>query len=202
MEKDFVKNMAGPNHSLLVIGGSAGSLSMTLKIIPLLQIEMNLAVIIIFHRKVSEDTILIDLFSERTVYRVKEAEEKEEILPGVIYVAPADYHLLIEKDFTFSLDISEKINYSRPSIDITFESAADVYGDRLGCLLLSGANADGVDGLQRAKALGSTILVQDPKCAEVSYMPQEAINKVPIDLLVDYTNLSEIFKSIKLVKLA
>ena len=202
MAKDFVKNMAGPNHSLLVIGGSAGSLSMTLKIIPLLQIEMNLAVIIIFHRKVSEDTILIDLFSERTVYRVKEAEEKEEILPGVIYVAPADYHLLIEKDFTFSLDISEKINYSRPSIDITFESAADVYGDRLGCLLLSGANADGVDGLQRAKALGSTILVQDPKCAEVSYMPQEAVNKVPIDLLVDYTNLSEIFKSIKLVKLA
>jgi len=202
MEKDFVRNMAGPNHSLLVIGGSAGSLSMTLKVIPLLQIEMNLAVIVIFHRKASEETILIDLFSERTVYLVKEAEEKEEILPGVIYLAPADYHLLIEKDFTLSLDTSEKINYSRPSIDITFESAADVYGDRLGCLLLSGANADGVDGLQRAKALGSTILVQDPTCVEVPYMPQEAINKVSIDLLINDKNLSEIFKSIKLVKLS
>jgi len=202
MAKDLLKYMAGPNHSLLVIGGSAGSLSMTLKIIPLLKIEMNLAVIIIFHRKASEDSILIDLFSERTVYRVKEAEEKEEILPGVIYLAPVDYHLLIEKNFTLSLDISEKINYSRPSIDITFESAADAYGDRLGCLLLSGANADGVEGLQRAKALGSTILVQDPMCAEVPYMPQEAINKVSIDLLIDDANLSKIFKSIKLVKLA
>jgi two-component system, chemotaxis family, protein-glutamate methylesterase/glutaminase len=199
MAKGFVRNMASPNHSLLAIGGSAGSLSMTLKIIPLLKIEMNLAVIIIFHRRPSEDTTLIDLFSERTVYRVKEAEEKEVILPGVIYLAPADYHLLIERDFTFSLDVSEKINYSRPSIDITFESAAEVYSDRLGCLLLSGANADGVEGLQRAKALGSTILVQDPLCAEVPYMPQEAVNKVPIDLLINDANLSNIFNYIKLV---
>ncbi len=172
---------------------------MALKIIPLLKIEMNLAVIIVFHRKASDDTTLADLLSERTVYRVKEAEEKEEILPGVIYLAPADYHLLIERDFTLSLDVSEKINYSRPSIDVTFESAAEVYGDSLGCVLLSGANADGVEGLLRAQAFGSTILVQDPACAEVPYMPQEAVNKVPIDLLFDNTNVSRIFNSIKLV---
>jgi two-component system, chemotaxis family, protein-glutamate methylesterase/glutaminase len=195
MAKDLIRDMASPNPNLLVIGGSAGSLSITLKIIPLLKVEMNLAVIIIFHRKSSDDTTLIDLLSERTAYRVKEAEEKEEILPGVIYLAPPDYHLLVEKDFTLSLDVSEKINYSRPSIDITFESAAEVYGDRLKCLLLSGANADGVEGLQRAKALGSAILVQDPACAEVPYMPQEAINKVKVDLLINNTNLSSIFES-------
>jgi two-component system, chemotaxis family, protein-glutamate methylesterase/glutaminase len=187
------------NH-LLVIGGSAGSLAMVLKIIPLLKKEMNLAVIVIFHRRVSEDTTLIDLFSERTVFKVKEADEKEMILPGTIYFAPPDYHLLIERDFTLSLDVSEKINYSRPSIDVTFESAAELYRDRLGCILLSGANADGVEGLRKAKMFGATIIVQDPACAEVPYMPQVAVNKVPVDLLLDDTNLVKIFKSIRLDK--
>ena len=185
-------------HSLLVIGGSAGSLSMVLRIIPLLKINMNLAVIIIFHRKLAEQTTLIELFSERTVYQVKEADEKDKIASGVIYLAPADYHLLIERDFTLSLDASEKINYCRPSIDVTFESAAEVYQDKLACLLLSGANADGVDGLIKAKSRGSTVIVQDPMCAEVPYMPQEAVNKVPIDLLINNSNLTEIFESLRL----
>ena len=185
-----------PNHNLLVIGGSAGSLIVTLKIIPLLEENMNIAVIVIFHRKSSEDNTLIEIFSERTSYQVKEADEKDKILPGVIYIAPADYHVLIEKDFTISLDASEKINYSRPSIDVTFESAAEVYKNRLACLLLSGANADGVEGLLKAKDLGSIIMVQDPKSADVPFMPQEAVNRVKVDLLVTDANLVKIFQSL------
>ncbi|PZR34044.1 MAG: chemotaxis protein CheB [Azospira oryzae] len=174
-----------PSYQLLVIGGSAGSLSVVLKIIPLLKKEMNMAVIIVFHRKSSEDNTLIDVLSSRTDFTVKETEDKDEIQPGVIYVAPADYHVLIEKNKTISLDASEKINYSRPSIDVTFESAAEAYTDSLICMLLSGANADGVQGLLIAKRLGAYIIIQDPQTAEVSYMPEQALQKTQPHLLLN-----------------
>ena len=174
-----------PSYQLLVIGGSAGSLSVVLKIIPLLKKKMNLAVIIVFHRKSSEDNTLIDVLSSRTDFTVKETDDKDEIQPGVIYVAPADYHVLIEKNKTISLDASEKINYSRPSIDVTFESAAEAYTDSLICMLLSGANADGVQGLLIAKRLGAYIIIQDPQTAEVSYMPEQALQKTQPHLLLN-----------------
>ena len=126
---------------------------------------------------------------------VKEVEEKESIIPGVIYIAPPDYHVLIEKDFTFSLDYSEKVNYSRPSIDITFESAADVYGDRLACLLLSGSNADGVMGMKTAKAIGGLTAVQDPATCEMPYMPQRALDEVEIDFVVNDGNIREFLET-------
>jgi two-component system chemotaxis response regulator CheB len=177
-------------YELLIMGGSAGSLAMVLKVLPLLKKEMNIAVIIIFHRGQSDDeTIIVDMLSSRTEFAVKEADDKDEIMPGTIYIAPSDYHVLIEKNKTITLDASEKINFSRPSIDVSFESAADVYGAKLACMLLSGANADGVNGLKAAKNLGALIIVQDPVSAEMPYMPREAIENVPVDLQLNYTNL-------------
>jgi two-component system chemotaxis response regulator CheB len=114
--------------------------------------------------------------------------------PGVIYLAPADYHVLIERDHTITLDDSEKINFSRPSIDVTFESAAEIYGSSLLCMLLSGANADGVSGLQAARKKGAYIIVQDPATAEVSYMPRQAVENVSVDLLLNEKNLTELPK--------
>jgi len=114
-------------HRALIIGGSAGSLDVLLKVLPELKRNLDFAIIIVIHRKQGTDSLLTDLLSHRTNLRVKEADEKEKILDGNVYIAPSDYHLLIEKDFTFSLDYSEKINYSRPSIDVTFQSAADAY---------------------------------------------------------------------------
>lgn len=181
------------SYQLLVIGGSAGSLSVVLKIIPLLKKGMNIAVIIIFHRKSSEDNTLIEVLSGRTEFIVKEADDKDEILPGVIYIAPADYHVLIEKDRTLSLDASEKINYSRPSIDVTFESAAEAYTNSLIAMLLSGANADGVKGLLLAKKLGAYIIIQDPSSAEVPYMPEQALREMEPNWLLDRDNLSQLF---------
>jgi two-component system, chemotaxis family, protein-glutamate methylesterase/glutaminase len=179
-------------QKLMVIGGSAGSLSVVLKIIHRLKPgrKDNLAIVIIFHRSDSE-TSLIDLLDQRTHFRVKEAEDKEMLEPNVIYVAPADYHLLIEKDKSLSLDASEKINFSRPSIDATFESAADAFHNSLTCLLLSGANEDGVKGLVYAKKLGSCIVVQDPASAEVMYMPQQALKKVKADFIMTLENIDE-----------
>jgi len=174
---------------LLIIGGSAGSLNMSLRILRLLKRTMNVAVIIVFHRKKSEEATLIDLLSTRTELNVKEAEDKDEIMGGTVYVAPADYHLLIEKDRTLSLDFSEKVNFSRPSIDVAIESASEVFGASLACVLLSGANADGVAGLAMAKRAGARIIVQDPASAEFPIMPQHAVSTVTVDFLINENNL-------------
>ena len=116
---------------------------------------------------------------------VREAEEKEKLLPGYVYIVPADYHLLIENSHTISLDYSEKVNYSRPSIDVTFQSAAEVFKNELVCILLSGSNADGVEGLLAVKKYGGLAVVQDPQTAIMPYMPQQALNNAKPDVILD-----------------
>ncbi|RZK70050.1 MAG: chemotaxis protein CheB, partial [Pedobacter sp.] len=165
----------------LVIGGSAGSLEVLLKALPVLDVTLTFPIIIVIHRKHGADSLLPDLLSSRTRLRVKEIDEKEAIIAGTIYIAPSDYHLLIEQNRTFSLDYSEKINYSRPAIDVTFQTAAEVYKNKLACLLLSGSNADGVNGLKTVKRWGGLALIQDPDSAQVAYMPAQAKLHVEID---------------------
>ncbi len=164
-----------------IIGGSAGSLDVLLKVLPVVKPDIDFPIIIVVHRKHGADSLLPVLLSTRTKLRVKEVDEKEKILAGTVYVAPSDYHLLIEQDQTFSLDYSEKINYSRPAIDATFQTAAEVYGSELVCLLLSGSNADGVNGLKSVKAWDGTTAIQDPETAQVAYMPAQAKLHVQID---------------------
>lgn len=182
-------------QKVLVIGGSAGSLNNVLKLIPRLKKEMALAVIMIFHRKSGDDKTLLDVLSTRTDFDVKEIEDKDEILPGVIYLAPPDYHVLVEKNNTLTLDDSEKLNYSRPSIDATFETASEVYGTATICMLLSGANADGVAGLAFAKKHNAFIIIQDPVTAEAPYMPQHALDAVKADVIWGAENLVEVIQA-------
>lgn len=174
--------------NMLVIGGSAGSLSVVMQILPHLSDKRDMSVVIIFHRK-HDDGNLLDILAHRTRFEVKEAEDKEKIRPQVIYLAPADYHLLIEKDCSFSLDYSERVHYCRPSIDVTFESAADVFGEALMGLLLSGANADGVEGLKEIKKCGGLVAVQNPDSAEVAYMPGSALEALDVDYVLDSNNI-------------
>lgn len=169
---------------LVVIGGSAGSLDAILKILPCLNDGAPFALVIVQHRKPLQDSPLADILSDKTGWAVKEVEEKEMVSPGNVYIAPADYHLLFEADHSFSLDASEKINYSRPSIDVTFESAAEVYGSAVIGILLSGANADGVEGLQKIRDAGGICIVQDPATAEVSFMPSEALRRMQPDFVL------------------
>lgn len=180
----MAENIINNPIELVVIGGSAGSLDVILKLVPALQPPGRVAILIVVHRKPSNDDVLVDLLRSKTSWAVKEAEEKEPVLRGTIYVAPADYHLLLEKDKTFSLDVSEKVHYSRPSIDITFEAAAEAYGNSLVAVLLSGANADGTDGMKAVKEMGGYCVVQEPDSAEVAYMPQQAIDRVDIDRIL------------------
>ena len=174
--------------NMLVIGGSAGSLSVVMQILPHLSDKRDMSVVVIFHRK-HDDGNLLDILAHRTRFEVKEAEDKEKIRSQVIYLAPADYHLLIEKDCSFSLDYSERVHYCRPSIDVTFESAADVFGEALMGLLLSGANADGVEGLKEIKKCGGLVAVQNPDSAEVAYMPGSALEALDVDYVLDSNNI-------------
>ncbi|MCJ0741793.1 chemotaxis protein CheB [Pedobacter montanisoli] len=165
----------------LIIGGSAGSLDVLLNVIPKLNVDINFPIIIVLHRKKGTDSLLTELLASKSGLRVKEVDEKEKPLPRTVYIAPSDYHLLFEKDGSFSLDYSEKVNYSRPSIDVVFQSAAEVFTQGLVCLLLSGSNADGVNGLEQVRAYGGEVWAQNPDSATVPYMPQQAINMVKID---------------------
>ena len=179
------------NCDAIFIGGSAGSLEVLLKVLPDLKKDIEFAIIIVLHRKPGSDEILTDLLSSRTDIPVKEIEEKETIKQGFIYLAPSDYHLLLERDATFSLDHSEKINYSRPSIDVAFESAADLYKDKLVGLLLSGANADGVAGLLKIKKMGGRVIIQDPDSAVMSYMPGQAALYVNYDAILQVEEIAD-----------
>jgi two-component system chemotaxis response regulator CheB len=175
----------------LIIGGSAGSLDVLMKVLPDLRKDLSFPIIIVVHRKHTGDSLFAELLSGKTTLKVKEADEKEVIRPGFIYIAPTDYHLLVENDHTFSLDYSEKINYSRPAIDVTFEAAAVVYQEKLVCMLLSGSNSDGVAGLKVVKAYGGIAVIQDPMSAQVPYMPAQAAENVKIDYILSIKDTAE-----------
>jgi len=177
----------------LVIGGSAGALAMVLHIIQSFSSDMNVAALVVLHRKSTDDNVLLEVLKAKTPFEVREVEDKDEMQSGVVYIAPADYHVLVERDGTLTLDDSEKINFSRPSIDASFESAAEIYGPSLVCVLLSGANADGVEGLLTARARGAKVAVQDPKTAEFDYMPDQAVRRMKPDLLISDKNVKDLY---------
>lgn len=190
------KSKIAPSCEALLLGGSAGSLEVLLKVLPRLKPVMDFPIVIILHRKNSADSMLSELLATRTSLKVKEVEDKQPLSSSHIYIAPADYHLLFEKSKVISLDYSEKVNYSRPSIDVSFESAAEVFGPSLVCLLLSGANADGIAGLKAAKANGGKIAVQDPATADSPFMPEQAILKANVDLILKTEDIAAFINSL------
>lgn len=183
---------------IVVIGGSAGSLEVVLAMLEKLPPAPNAVFILVLHRKNDKDSPLENLLSYKTKLPVKEVEDKEPIARNHIYIAPPDYHLLIEDEVSFSLDSSEKINFSRPSIDVTFESVADVFQDRVIGVLLSGANSDGAKGLLHIREMGGYTIVQNPEQADIGYMPQQAVNLQAAMEIVDTAALSGVLQRLML----
>ncbi len=181
---------------VVIIGGSAGSLNALMQILPELYKLNDFAIVIVVHRKSTDDQTLEDLIALKAKVIVKPVEDKVPLLPGFIYIAPSNYHLLFENNETLSLDTSEKVNYSRPSIDVSFESAAEVYKEALVGILLSGSNADGTYGLKRIKASGGTIVVQNPLAADMPFMPNNAIEKSAPDFILNNEELLAFITSI------
>ena len=186
------------NCKVVIIGGSAGSLNALMQILPDLSQLNGFAVVIVLHRKSTDDQTLEELIALKSSITVKIVEDKVPLVPGYIYVAPSNYHLLFEKNDALSLDISEKINYSRPSIDVSFESASEIYGEALVGILLSGSNTDGTYGLKAIKAAGGTIVVQNPTVAEMPFMPHNAILNTNPDFVLDNQEILELLRSINI----
>lgn len=183
-------------YEAIVIGVSAGGMNALGTILSCLPIDFALPIIIVQHMDPESRDYLPDHLDRKCNISVKEAEEKERIVKGVAYIAPPNYHLLLEEDRTFSLSADELVNYSRPSIDVMFESAADVYGRRLVGVVLTGANADGSEGLKKIKRAGGLAIVQDPTTAHVDIMPKAAIAASKVDHVLALEEIADLFKKL------
>lgn len=174
----------GRTIEAVVIGASAGGVSALMQLLPPLPRDYRLPVIVVLHVKSGRANQLVEVFQQRVALPVREAGDKEDIIPGTLYFAPAGYHLLLEKDRSFSLSCDAPLHFARPAIDITMETAADAYGKALAGVLLTGANEDGAAGMAAIGGAGGVTVVQDPAEADVGVMPQEAIRVRPPDLVL------------------
>ncbi len=165
-------------YEIVVVGTSWGGLSALRELMGGLPNSLVLPIVVVQHRHKQSDNLLTTLLQDNTPLRVSEVEDKAPIAPGNVYVAPSDYHLLVEKGH-FSLTTEAPVRHSRPSIDVTFDSAAAAYGSRAIGVVLTGANADGAAGLRQIADRGGLALVQNPKTAESPAMPSAALGAVP-----------------------
>lgn len=166
---------------LVVIGGSAGGVEVLNVLLDALPASFAPAVMIVTHLPPDSPSYLVQAFAHRCVLPVLEPDAGERIMPGRVHVAPPGYHMLVEVDRTVALSTDAAVRFSRPSIDVLFESAASVYGERLLAILLSGANDDGAQGLKRVRALGGIAWVQAPDSASSPEMPRAAIERGAAD---------------------
>ena len=163
---------------LIVVGASWGGLDALTVLVRGLPDDFAVPIVVVQHRSQDAESLLAELLQQWTGRTVVETEDKQPIEQGHIYIAPANYHLLIEDDY-FSLTTEAPVRYSRPSIDVMFGSAAHAFGERLIGVVLTGANEDGSRGLQCVYDYGGYCLVQDPATAEVATMPAAALTRVP-----------------------
>ncbi len=177
------------SFKIVVIGTSLGGLSALKILLANLPADFLVPIAIVQHRHKESNNALQQLLQEFTSLPIREVEDKDEILPGHIYLAPADYHLLVEPGH-FALSTDEPVSYARPSIDVLFESAADVYTQQVIGVILTGANQDGVQGLKKIKSLGGITIVQEPATAESYIMPEAAISAVAVDWILTLSNIA------------
>ena len=161
--------------NIIAIGGSSGSIPVIMQIVNALPENYPVPIVIIVHRPRNVSSDLAHVIS--AAHKIREPEDKEPVREGQVYLAPQNYHLLIEDDGTFSMDYSELVNYSRPAIDVTFMSIATVYEKAAMAILLSGANKDGAEGIHAVISKGGRGIVQDPATCQYPLMPEEALKK-------------------------
>lgn len=171
--------MSDAEPQAIVIGASAGALEALSVILPSLSADFRLPIIVVVHIPADKRSVLADLFQAKCRIKVREAEDKEPVEPGTAYFAPPDYHLLMEANGSLSLSTEEPVLFSRPSIDLLFESAADAYSAGLVAIVLTGANQDGAKGLAAVVEAGGTAIVQTPAGAFARAMPEAAIAACP-----------------------
>jgi len=173
--KPIAKQAPDKHIEAVVLGASAGGIEALLRVLDDLPQPWHLPLVVVLHLPEGHDSLLAEIFTERLRLPVLEAADKMPLVPGHVYFAPPGYHLSIERDRRFSLSCEPPVRFSRPSIDVLMASAADAYGPAVAGMLLTGANDDGAEGLQRIHLAGGITAVQDPDEAQISIMPQAAI---------------------------
>lgn len=188
--------MSASTAAAVMIGASAGALEALSVILPALKPGFPLPVFVIVHVPPGKRSVLAEIFAAKCALRVIEAEDKEPIEPACVYFAPPDYHLLIEDPETIALSNEEQVLFSRPSIDVSFESAVDVWGDKLIGIVLTGANQDGAQGLAALGRAGGTPIVQQPDTAYARAMPEAAIAACPTARILPLPEIAPYLSSI------
>lgn len=190
--------MPGKKYRALVIGTSAGGFDALSKLFSSLEKGLGLAYLVVIHRNSSSQPFLADYLNKNSKLQIKEAEDKEVIKEDFVYIAPPDYHMLINRNKTITLTVSPPINYSRPSVDALFETASEVYFESLIGLILTGANNDGSKGIKCLKELGGHTIIQDFDDAEVDIMPRSAYKSLEgeVDRVINIVELSKYLKDI------
>lgn len=168
----------------VVVGASAGGINALIQVLGALPATFPLPVMVVQHVQPNADSYLAHILNTRSALHVKEADEKEPIMPGCAYTAPPGYHLLVEEDHTFSLSLEGPVNFARPAVDVLFDSAVAVYRGKLIGIILTGANSDGALGLKAVKDAGGYAVAQSPEEAEVSTMPAAAIAATQVDAVL------------------
>lgn len=177
---------------VVVMGASAGGLDALSILLAYLPESYSYSVIVVQHVHHEQGESLVMYFGRKCALGLYEARDKEPVRSGCVYFAPANYHLLVEPDRTFSLSVDEKVHHSRPSIDVLFESAAHVWGCDLAGIVLTGASADGAYGLQVIKEYGGLTVVQDPATAEHPLMPQATLDAGEVDYILSLKQIGEL----------
>ncbi|HMN83577.1 MAG TPA: chemotaxis protein CheB [Burkholderiaceae bacterium] len=180
----------GDGIDALVIGASAGGVDALCQLLPALPPNARAAVCVVLHLPRERPSLLAEIFAPRCRCPVIEACDKQSLEPGKVYVAPPDYHLLIDAGPRIALSFDEPVHFSRPSIDVLFESAADVFRERLAGMLLTGGNEDGAAGLQTIRNMGGRTYVQRPDEAQAWMMPQAALDRGPVDAVLSLDRLA------------
>lgn len=175
---------AGRRYHAIVIGGSSGSIDALLQILPGLPATLRASVIVVLHLPRERPSLLGTVLQPHCALPIREAQDREPVEPATVYTAPPDYHLLVDAGPVLSLSVDPPVHYSRPSIDVLFESAADAFGPRLVGILLSGANQDGARGLEAVRSRQGLAIVQHPASAAMPAMPESALARLTPDHLL------------------
>ena len=189
---DLAQALQGRHFEAAVIGASAGGVAALLEVLPGLPVDVPVPVVVVVHMLRGRSSQLAELFAARLAAPVCEAEDKQDVAPGAVYFAPADYHLSLENDGTFSLSSEPLHLFSRPAIDFAMQSAADAYGPALVGILLTGASQDGAAGLAAIGAAGGLTVVQDPREAQSPLMPEAAIRLRQPDLVLPLADIKRL----------
>ncbi|MFN2353202.1 MAG: chemotaxis protein CheB [Desulfopila sp.] len=184
-------------YQAVVIGVSAGGIAALEHIFSALDATFSLPIMVVQHIATSGENYLANHFSSCCSLPVREALDKEPVMPGTIYFAPPNYHLLIEQHKAMALSTQDRVNYSRPSIDVLFTTAAETYGEALVAIVLTGANHDGAAGLATVARLGGLTIVQEPAAAEVDVMPKAALAAARVDHVLPLDNIGEFLNTVE-----